>query len=621
MHITELTDDQLQYLMEYIEVNESGHIISKKRQNKLTRINTNIQKIGITEVMVGDHKTEIGKRRGCRTPYGMSFNFTLLNKEILTCKAREIVWVFNNGVFSKDMKVAPINGDLFDDRIENLKLFPNKRNGRPIGATDNKKRKRGEGLTVKQEQQIVKMRKKSPIPSRVIAKKLGVTCNQVKRAVITAIQRGKLKPYPFTKEKMVEIDSSRDQMGVYGIFAFAKDCSMVANRLYIGSSVKIRGRVQEHLSQLERNIHDNKDMQEDYNSGQYYFKTALIEECDTEGDELEREGFHMRQYEFCSLYNHWITQDIDEIKPHLEKSKHRINPDNYTVTECGCWEWNRIHKGGYGNSIKVRIGGWGDKVAKWIKPHRLSYYKHTGEYPPLIRHMCDNSICVNPDHLESGSHSQNSSDRINKFITDFEYWWLQHKGDMKKIMEHFDFTKDTVYRWEKKLGLRDRYAFLISEREHIGLCHTLENTTKRLAKQEAKQRAIEEKEERNKYIESIREEIIKLKQRHGFSYEKLATHFNLTVSEVAKILRNIKMSRDVLESEKGVTLGLMQIVWDWEPPPFKGWEELMSAHGESILTKMIEKYPTYRTHIENMYFHYIHPDECKRICDMINSPH
>ena len=77
----------------------------------------------------------------------------------------------------------------------------------------------------------------------------------------------------------------------------------------------------------------------------------------------------MRQYEFCSLYNYWVTQDINEMKPYLEKSKHKINPDNYTVTECGCWEWNMVHRSGYGKAIEVNIGGWGEKVVKWIKPH------------------------------------------------------------------------------------------------------------------------------------------------------------------------------------------------------------------------------------------------------------
>lgn len=48
--------------------------------------------------------------------------------------------------------------------------------------------------------------------------------------------------------------------------------------------------------------------------------------------------------------------------------------------------------------------------------HRIAYADfhnlEEGELPPLIRHLCNNPRCINPQHLEAGTHQDNANDRV-----------------------------------------------------------------------------------------------------------------------------------------------------------------------------------------------------------------
>lgn len=70
-------------------------------------------------------------------------------------------------------------------------------------------------------------------------------------------------------------------------------------------------------------------------------------------------------------------------------------------------------------SHKCKIGGdyYGVKVSGLMKLlHRVIYSNLVGGIPEgyVIMHTCDNTLCINPDHLKAGTHQDNVRDMVNK---------------------------------------------------------------------------------------------------------------------------------------------------------------------------------------------------------------
>jgi hypothetical protein len=61
----------------------------------------------------------------------------------------------------------------------------------------------------------------------------------------------------------------------------------------------------------------------------------------------------------------------------------------------GCWNWtHRTTSAGYG-TLSIR--------ARNFAAHRISYTRHKGPIPEglVLDHLCRNTVCINPEHLEA----------------------------------------------------------------------------------------------------------------------------------------------------------------------------------------------------------------------------
>lgn len=116
---------------------------------------------------------------------------------------------------------------------------------------------------------------------------------------------------------------------------------------------------------------------------------------------------------WCSThYSRWLRHGEPRYKitGTLLQSMKRfwLNTDFNSLYEC--WHWNgRTDKNGYGRlNFRSKDFNKNDMAA-----HRLSYMLFAGELNPklVINHICHNTLCVNPLHLEQITLSENSKDR------------------------------------------------------------------------------------------------------------------------------------------------------------------------------------------------------------------
>lgn len=90
----------------------------------------------------------------------------------------------------------------------------------------------------------------------------------------------------------------------------------------------------------------------------------------------------------------------------MNKQHEKTFQIKYSVNSIsGCWEWNKVNKQGYG---RFYFSGTS------IFAHRFSYLLYKGNIPEnyVVRHLCNNPKCVNPNHLAIGTTADNMLDKV-----------------------------------------------------------------------------------------------------------------------------------------------------------------------------------------------------------------
>lgn len=88
----------------------------------------------------------------------------------------------------------------------------------------------------------------------------------------------------------------------------------------------------------------------------------------------------------------------------------------YEVDDNGCWNWKGATASGYGVIVLNRKVAAEHGVGRNYQTHRASYEIHHRQIPEghVVRHKCDNKLCLNPDHLEVGTQRENIQDAIDR---------------------------------------------------------------------------------------------------------------------------------------------------------------------------------------------------------------
>lgn len=130
-----------------------------------------------------------------------------------------------------------------------------------------------------------------------------------------------------------------------------------------------------------------------------------------------------------------------------------------------CWLWTAATVTPMPRSPHIKYGviGLGGRGAGIRRAHRVSYELCTGPIPRglVIRHTCDNTLCVNPAHLILGTQADNVRDMA-------ERGRVRNQNQEKKVCKNGHSLED-AFEYERS----DKREFGKSNRRRCRECSRL----------------------------------------------------------------------------------------------------------------------------------------------------
>lgn len=121
-----------------------------------------------------------------------------------------------------------------------------------------------------------------------------------------------------------------------------------------------------------------------------------------------------------------------------------------------CWEWQgSVNSNGYGRFVRKN---------RHLLAHRVAYEMFCGPIPEghNVCHRCDNRLCVNPDHLWTGTQSENLKDAVAKGRMYVPNLPPEMNGNGKLRPEQVRRIRKDARRGIRKRVLADQYGVSLS---------------------------------------------------------------------------------------------------------------------------------------------------------------